>query len=87
MIKNYVLDTNVIIHDPGCFYSFEDNNIIIPVIAIEELDNIKKREGMVGYHARMAARELNKLRELGSLSAGINLPNGGTLRVELNHIV
>ena len=41
MVKNYILDTSVIVHDPLCFYNFEDNNVIIPIIAIEELDNIK----------------------------------------------
>jgi PhoH-like ATPase len=86
MVKNYILDTNVIIHDPNCFYNFEDNNVIIPIVTIEELDNIKNREGMVGYHARMAARELNHLRSLGNLEKGIRLDNGGTLRIELNHM-
>lgn len=86
MIKNYILDTNVIIHDPNCFYNFEDNNVILPIVAIEELDNIKNREGMVGYHARLAARELNNLRSRGNLEKGIKLDNGGTLRIELNHM-
>jgi len=86
MVKNYILDTNVIVHDPQCFYNFEDNNVIIPIVTIEELDHIKNREGMVGYHARMAARELNTLREKGSLEEGVRLPGGGILRVELNHM-
>ncbi len=86
MIKNYILDTNVIIHDPYCFYNFEDNNVIIPIVAIEELDNIKNREGMVGYHARMAARELNSLRDKGNLDKGIVTDNGGTIRIELDHM-
>ncbi len=86
MVKNYILDTNVIVHDPECFYKFEDNNVIVPIVTIEELDNIKNREGMVGYHARMAARELNSMREKGSLEEGVRLPGGGLLRVELNHM-
>ncbi len=86
MIKNYILDTNVIIHDPGCFYNFEDNNVILPIVAIEELDSIKNREGMVGYHARMAARELNNLRSKGNLAEGIQTENGGTIRIELDHM-
>ncbi|NLL68551.1 MAG: PhoH family protein [Clostridiaceae bacterium] len=86
MVKNYILDTNVIIHDPYCFYNFEDNNIILPIVAIEELDNIKNREGMVGYHARMAAREINALRERGNLEQGIKTDGGGTIRVEMNHM-
>ncbi len=86
MIKNYILDTNVMIHDPFCFYKFEDNNIIIPIICIEELDHLKKREGIVGYHARSAARELSNIRKIGSLSEGVKLESGGTLRIELNHL-
>lgn len=86
MVKNYILDTNVMIHDPFCFYKFEDNNIIIPILCIEELDHLKKREGLVGYHARCAARELMQIRENGSLSEGVGLPGGGTVRIELNHL-
>lgn len=86
MVKNYILDTSVIVHDPLCFYNFEDNNVIIPIIAIEELDNIKRREGMVGYHARIAARELNKLRGKGNLAEGIRTEHGGLIRIELNHM-
>lgn len=86
MIKNYIIDTNVMIHDPNFINNFEDNNIIIPIICIEELDNIKKREDIVGYHARNAAREINKVRKLGSLYNGIKLPNGGTIRIEIDHM-
>lgn len=86
MVKNFILDTNVMIHDPFCFYKFEDNHIIIPIICIEELDHLKKREGIVGYHARCAARELSNIRKRGSLSDGVVLDSGGTLRIELNHL-
>jgi PhoH-like ATPase len=86
MVKNFILDTNVMIHDPQCFYKFEDNHVIIPIICIEELDHLKKREGIVGYHARSAARELSNIRQKGSLSDGVVLDTGGTLRIELNHM-
>lgn len=85
MIKNYIIDTNVMVHDPDFIYNFEDNNIIIPIICIEELDNLKKREGIVGYHARRAAREINNLRKIGDLNQGVTLANGGTIRIELNN--
>jgi PhoH-like ATPase len=85
MIKNFVIDTNVLVHAPDCIYNFQDNNVIIPIICIEELDNLKKREGLVGYHARCAAREISNLRKLGNLHEGVKLPNGGTIRIELNH--
>jgi PhoH-like ATPase len=80
MIKNYIIDTNVMVHDPDFIYNFEDNNIIIPIICIEELDNLKGREGIVGYHARSAARQLNNIRRYGNLHEGVKLPNGGTVR-------
>lgn len=86
MVKNYVLDTNVMVHDPNCFYSFEDNNVIIPIVCIEELDNLKKREGVVGYQARSAARELSRLRRKGSLRKGIRTEGGGTVRVDMSRI-
>jgi len=86
MIKNYVIDTNVMIHDPNFLNSFSDNNVIIPVIAIEELDNLKKREGLVGFSARRVAKKLQDLMLTGDIQKGIKLESGGTLRVELNHL-
>ncbi len=86
MIKNYVIDTNVMIHDPNFLSSFSDNNVIIPVIAIEELDNLKRREGLVGFSARRVAKELQLLMQKGDIKKGIQLENGGTVRVELNHM-
>ncbi|MEL7655822.1 MAG: PhoH family protein [Bacillota bacterium] len=86
MVKNYILDTNVLIHYPGCIHTFEDNNIIIPLICLEELDNLKKKEGILGYQAREAIREINNVRQYGDIHRGVNLPSGGTLRVELNHM-
>ncbi len=81
MVKNYVLDTNVLIHDPRSLYSFEDNNVIIPLPVLEELDRLKKESGSVGKNAREVIRELDRLRERGSLEKGIPLENGGFLKV------
>ena len=86
MIKNYVIDTNVMIHDPSFLTSFSDNNVIIPLVAIEELDNLKRREGLVGFNARNVAKELQILMLKGDIQKGIKLENGGTVRVELNHL-
>lgn len=85
MIKNFVIDTNVMIHDPEFMYKFEENNIIIPILCIQELDNLKNKDGIVGFQARNTARELNKIRKFGDLNQGILLPTGGTLYIELNH--
>ena len=81
MVKNYVLDTNVLIHDPKSIYSFEDNVVVIPLPVLEELDRLKKEAGSVGRNAREVIRELDKLRSKGSLNDGIKLENGGLLKV------
>jgi len=77
MVKNYVLDTNVLIHDPEAIYSFEDNNVFIPLPVIEELDKLKKEQGRVGKSARTAIRVLEELRNKGNLHDGVKLDSGG----------
>lgn len=86
MIKNYILDTNVLIHFPGSIHTFDDNNVIIPLICLEELDNLKKKEGILGYQAREAIREINSVRQYGDICKGVSLPGGGILRVEMNYM-
>jgi PhoH-like ATPase len=82
MKKNYVLDTNVLLHDPGAIFRFEDNNVIIPIYAIEEVDQFKREGSERGRNARSIARLLDELRERGgALSKGVPLHSGGTLRV------
>jgi len=82
MKKNYVLDTNILLHDPRAIFKFEDNNVIIPIFCIEEVDQFKREGSERGRNARTIARLLDQLREEGgSLSAGVQLESGGTLRV------
>jgi PhoH-like ATPase len=82
MKKNYVLDTNVLLHDPHAIFRFEDNNVIIPIYAIEEVDQFKREGSERGRNARSIARLLDELRDRGgSLSKGVGLDSGGTLRV------
>jgi PhoH-like ATPase len=82
MKKNYVLDTNVLLHDPNAIFRFEDNNVIIPIFSIEELDHFKREGSERGRNARATARLLDELRERGgALSKGVALDSGGTLRV------
>src|ERR1700685_3427060 len=81
MKKNYVLDTNVLLHDPLSIFRFEDNNVIIPIYAIEEVDQFKREGSERGRNARHIARLLDELRDKGgSLSSGVTLESGGTLR-------
>jgi PhoH-like ATPase len=82
MKKNYVLDTNVLLHDPRAIFRFEDNNVIIPIYVIEEVDQFKREGSERGRNARHIARALDELREKGgSLARGVPLESGGTLRV------
>jgi PhoH-like ATPase len=81
MKKNYVLDTNVLLHDPDAIVVFEDNNVNIPMTAIEEIDRFKKNLDEVGRNARQVSRFLDELRLKGDLRAGIVNGKGGCVRV------
>ena len=81
MKKNFVLDTNVLISDPNCLNAFEDNNVFIPLIVIEELDKLKSRQDEVGANARSISRKLDDLRAQGNLFKGVTLELGGTLNI------
>ena len=73
MVKIYVIDTNVLIQNPQALLSFEDNQVILPVVVLEELDNLKKAEGEKGRNARAATRILEELRLKGNLLEGVKL--------------
>jgi len=85
MPKTYVLDTNVLLHDSEALFAFRENEVVIPFAVIEEIDNQKKRQDEVGRNARHVSERLDLLRQQGRLSDGILLPQGGRLRIELNH--
>ena len=80
-MKNYVLDTNVLLHDPNSVLNFKGNNVLIPIDVIEELDRFKRESNELGSNARTFSRTLDKLREKGKLNKGVRLSNGGCLRV------
>ncbi len=84
MKKVYVLDTNVLIHDPKAIFSFADNDVVIPIYVIEEIDSLKRVDGERGRNARVVARSIDDLRKKGSLVEGVCLNNGGKLFVEIN---
>ena len=81
MNKLFVLDTNVLLYDADCIFAFEDNDIIIPLVVLEELDSKKNRLDEVGKNARQAARNLDDLRMKSNLKNGVKLESGGTLRI------
>lgn len=84
--KTFVLDTNVLVHDPDALLNFEDNNVVLPIKVIEELDKLKRGEGEIPYSARAALRMIESFRENvngdSNLSTGVELPSGGVLRIE-----
>ena len=84
MKKIFVVDTNVILHDPTAILRFEDNEIVLPIAVIEELDRFKKQPEMTGRNAREVSRTLDSLRLQGHLTTGVELSNGGSLRVALS---
>ncbi len=85
MKKNYVLDANVLLHDPHAIFKFEDNDLIIPIYAIEEIDQFKREGSERGRNARTIARLLDETREShgGTLARGVPLENGGSLRIAI----
>jgi PhoH-like ATPase len=80
-VKNYILDTNVLLHDPNSILNFEDNSVIIPIEVLEEIDRFKRESTELGQNARAVSRMLDGFRAQGRLSDGVNLPNGGRLRI------
>ena len=74
--KIYVLDTSVCLTDAESIYQFQNNDIVLPIKVLEEIDNHKKRHDGVGLNARSIIRNLDALREKGSLCKGIRLGKG-----------
>jgi PhoH-like ATPase len=83
-VKNYVLDTNVLLHDPRALYSFADNDVVVPIYVIEEIDSFKKDQTELGRNARQIARLLDQHRHEGGLANPQPLGNGGNVRVALS---
>ena len=80
-----MLDTNVLLQDPNSIFSFEENEVIIPAVVLEEVDSKKRYMDEIGRNARQVSKLIDQLRETGKLHEKILLPNGGSLRIELNH--
>ncbi len=84
--KTYVLDTSVLLADPGALVRFAEHEVVLPVVVITELEG-KRNHPELGYFARAALRSLDDLRVVhGRLDQPVAIgKEGGTLRVELNH--
>jgi len=80
-VKNYILDTNVLLHDPNSLLNFKENSVLVPIEVIEEIDRFKRESSDLGQNARTVSRMLDGFRGEGSLSEGVVLPNGGKLKI------
>ncbi|MFK7910403.1 MAG: PhoH family protein [Akkermansiaceae bacterium] len=80
--KNFVLDTNVLLHDPGCLNRFKDNHICIPVDVLAELDKFKSEQSERGANARKVHRRLTEIFSTGNaVTEGLPTDGGGTIRL------
>ena len=83
--KHFVLDTNVLLHDPKSLFHFSDNEVVVPLAVLEELDKLKRSSDEIGRNARHAIRLLDTLRKKGRLFNGVKWnDNGGEVRVALD---
>lgn len=80
--KTYVLDTSVLIHSPSALLSFDDNAVVIPLVVVKKLGELMDKAGEIGANARECNRILDSLcKSGGSFTGGIELDNGGTLKI------
>lgn len=79
--KIFILDTNVLIHEPQALFSFNNSEVGIPLTVLEELDQFKGETSARGKNARETIRLLDILRQKGSLADGVQLDHGGVLRI------
>ena len=84
-MKNYILDTNVLLHDPHSLLNFADNHVLIPIEVIEEIDRFKRESSELGQNARSVSRTLDELRKQGALNKGVPLASGGRLMIVYEH--
>ncbi|MBP5318576.1 MAG: PhoH family protein [Paludibacteraceae bacterium] len=83
--KNFVLDTNVILHDYKCIYNFQENDIYIPMVVLEELDKFKKGNDELNFNARQFAREIDEISDHDFFDKGAALGEGlGRLFIVVN---
>ena len=82
--KIFIIDTSVLLYDRNSIHSFPENDLLIPLVVLDELDRFKDKKGLVGENARYVNRYLDDLRMQGSLHNGIEIENGQNIRVALS---
>ena len=73
--KIFILDTNVLLHDHQCIYNFQENDVIIPIVVLEELDKFKKGSDQINFQAREFVRQLDQLAGEKLFTEGVSLGN------------
>lgn len=86
MKKTFVIDTNVLLHDPKAIFRFDDNDVVIPIWVVEEIDKFKREVTEIGRSAREVSRELDNLRLKGQIAKGVDLETGGTLCISMERV-
>ncbi len=84
--KSFVIDTNVLLHDPAALTSFGDNDVVIPLAGLEELASMKRYRDEMAKNAREVLRYFDSLKDLGKgdLHQGVELASGGRIRIQLD---
>jgi len=81
--KTFIVDTSVLLYDKTSIHSFPENDVVIPLVVLDELDRFKDKKGFIGENARYVNRYLDSLRENGSLHEGVELENGQIIKVAM----
>lgn len=84
--KIYLLDTSVLLHSPEALFAFRDNDVVLPLVVLDELDNFKKGSMELNRNARWVINQLDELRAQGPVNQGVVLEDGGSLRVDIDQM-
>lgn len=81
--KTFIIDTSVLLYDKNSIHSLPGNDVVIPIVVLDELDRFKEKQGLLGENARYINRYLDSLRLLGSLHDGVTIEDDQTIRVDI----
>lgn len=81
--KTFIIDTSVLLYDKSSIHSLPGNDVVIPIVVLDELDRFKEKQGILGESARYINRYLDKLRGQGSLHDGVTIDGDQTIRVDV----
>jgi PhoH-like ATPase len=85
--KIYVLDTNVLIHDPHSLSRFDEHDVVLPVVVLEEMDKVKRGFDELARNVREVSRYLDEISDVPDMAEGCPLPGGGRLFFQISHDV